>query len=214
MATERRDWIAWHRAYDDPASPLSRRLEVVREALRRALDEQPAGPIRVVSMCAGEGRDVIPVVAAHPRRADVRARLVEFDPRNAEVARASAGDAGLDAVEVVTGDAACLDAYAGAVPAEIVLACGVFGNITPQDIRRTIAHIPCLCARGATVIWTRGVAADRDIVGDVRRWFAESGFEEVSFTAPSDAHHRVGVHRLVADPRPLERGVSMFTFFR
>jgi hypothetical protein len=33
------------------------------------------------------GRDVIGVLAGHPRRDDVRARLVELDERNVAVAR-------------------------------------------------------------------------------------------------------------------------------
>jgi hypothetical protein len=38
-----------------------------------------------------------------PRRADVAARLVELDPRNAGLARAAAERAALPGVEVVTG---------------------------------------------------------------------------------------------------------------
>lgn len=32
-----KDWVAWHRAYDDPSSSLSRRLELVRGHLSRAI---------------------------------------------------------------------------------------------------------------------------------------------------------------------------------
>jgi hypothetical protein len=33
----------------------------------------------VISLCAGQGRDLLGVLADHPRREDVRARLVELD---------------------------------------------------------------------------------------------------------------------------------------
>ncbi|SEH03324.1 hypothetical protein SAMN05444920_13542 [Nonomuraea solani] len=69
-----RDWVAWHDHYDVPGSALERRLAVVRRWVGAALDE---GASRVVSLCAGQGRDLLPVLAAHPRRAQVRARLVE-----------------------------------------------------------------------------------------------------------------------------------------
>ena len=72
-----------------------------------------------------QGRDLIEVLAAHPRRDDVRARLVELDARNAAFARGAAGAAGLGQVEVVTGDAALTDHYRDVVPAELVLVCGV-----------------------------------------------------------------------------------------
>jgi hypothetical protein len=75
------DWARWHDRYDED-SPLARRLVVVQERIRELLDRAPAGPIRVVSICAGQGRDLLPVIASHARRDDVRARLVELDPRN------------------------------------------------------------------------------------------------------------------------------------
>jgi DNA replication and repair protein RecF len=40
-------------------------------------------------------RDLIGVLASHPRRGDVRARLVEIDPRNVAFAEAGARQAGL-----------------------------------------------------------------------------------------------------------------------
>jgi hypothetical protein len=40
-----RDWVAWHRDYDDPGSVLSRRGEVVQAHLRAELERAPAGGI-------------------------------------------------------------------------------------------------------------------------------------------------------------------------
>ncbi len=211
MPDEQQDWVEWHRRYDDPASRLSRRLVVVQEYLRRAIDERP-GPLRIVSMCAGEGRDVLGVLAEHPRRDEIVARLVELEPRNAAVAREAAQAAGLSQVEVIEADAGVTDSYDGAVPAEIILACGVFGNITDSDIRTTVEHISGMCAPGAAVLWTR--AHERDIVERTRAWFGENGFEEVAFADPADATFRVGMNRLVGAPMRLETGVRLFTFFR
>ena len=63
-----RDWLAWHRDYDEPGSLLSRRLELVQGHLHAELEHAPAGGIRLISLCAGQGRDVIGVLAGHPRR--------------------------------------------------------------------------------------------------------------------------------------------------
>src|SRR5450631_4867626 len=102
-----RDWRAWHDDYDVPGSSLARRLAAVQGRIREALDQAPPGPLRAVSMCAGQGRDLIGVLASHPRGREVTARLVELDPHNAAAARAAAAAAsGLSAVEVVTADAA------------------------------------------------------------------------------------------------------------
>jgi hypothetical protein len=202
-----RDWHGWHEAYDDPASSLARRLAIVQDGIRAALDRCPPGPVRAVSVCAGQGRDLLGVLADHPRGTDVRARLVELDPRNVAVARAALPPG----VEVVEGDAAVSDAYLGAVPADLVLLCGVFGNVSDGDVERTVRFAPQLCAPGATVIWTRHRRAP-DLTPSVRRWFGEAGFEEVSFDAPPESAAAVGVTRYVGTPVELRLRERFFTF--
>jgi len=82
-----KDWVAWHAAYDDPSSPFSARLRRERSHLSDAIDQAPAGRIRLVSLCAGQGLDVIGVLPLHRRRDDVHAVLVEADARNVGLAR-------------------------------------------------------------------------------------------------------------------------------
>ncbi len=194
------DWVQWHQAYDRPNSSLARRLHVVQDCLRRALTEVDSGPPgtrRLISMCAGDGRDVLPVLATHDTARRVRALLVELDPRLAERARTSAAHFNLDHVEVRTAAAGATDAYTRMVPAHVVLACGVFGNITTDHVTNTIATLPSLLTEGGIVIWTRGRGFDgTDPSLDIRTWLAGHGFTELSFTAPTDASFRVGMHRL------------------
>ncbi|MBO1330178.1 methyltransferase [Streptomyces sp. VRA16 Mangrove soil] len=205
------DWHAWHTAYDDPGSRLARRLAAVRERIRVALDTCPPGPVRAVSICAGQGVDLLGVLPDHPRRGDVTARLVELDPRNAEAARETAAAADLKGVEVVTGDASLPGRYTGATPAELVLACGVFGNITEADIARTLDHCTHLVAPGGTLIWTRG-RDEPDVFPTVCRWLGERGFEEL-WLSPPEADFGVGAHRFAGQPVPLEDPEApMFTF--
>ncbi|MEU4436901.1 MULTISPECIES: methyltransferase [Micromonospora] len=205
-----KDWYAWHRDYDQPESALARRLAEVRQRVADALDAARPGPLRALSLCAGQGRDLIPVLAAHPRGADVTARLVELDPRNADLARRAAADAGLTGVQVVTGDAALTDGYADLAPADLVLVCGIFGNITDDDIRATVRHCASLCAIGGMVLWTRH-RREPDLVPVICEWFAEEGFEPVAVGSPADGVG-VGAHRFTGTPRPLVPGARMFTF--
>jgi hypothetical protein len=204
-----KDWHAWHDQYDDPGSALAQRLAVVQRQIRHALDSCPPGPVRIVSICAGQARDLLGVLATHPRRKDVTARLVELDPRNAMAARDGAAS-GLSGIEVVVGDAALTDHYAGMVPAELVLACGVFGNITDADIERTIGYLPALCKWDGTVLWTRHRRSP-DLVPLLCRWFAQRGFE-LEFVTEPGTDFGVGAHRFTGSPRPLEMGHRMFTF--
>ncbi len=106
------------------------------------------------------------------------------------------------------------DSYLGAVPADLAMMCGVFGNITDDDLRGTVAALPSLCAPEATVIWTRGRFSEGDLTGAIRGWFARAGFEEIAFDCPEDATYRVGVHRLTSEPRPLRTGNTFFRFTR
>src|ERR671933_381909 len=121
-----RDWVGWHEGYDVPESSLARRLVVVRRYLREALASRAAPP-RLISICAGDGRDVLPVLASHDGGREVRAVLVELSPELVARARATAAGFDLPAVEVRTADAGATATYAGLEPADILLACGVFG---------------------------------------------------------------------------------------
>ena len=115
------------------------------------------------------------------------------------------------AIEVVTGDASRTSSYVGAVPAEIVLACGIFGNVTDDDIRNTVTHLPELCAPGATVIWTRGTFAP-DLTPTIRVWFMEAGFSELDFVAIPHTWVGVGANLLTSTPRTLNPDRQLFTF--
>jgi SAM-dependent methyltransferase len=213
---DNKDWVRWHDQYDDPQSSLSQRLEFVRAHVAGALDDAPPGPVSVVSLCAGQGRDVIGVLPDHPRRADVTAVLVELDPVNAGLARECAAEAGLTNVEVREADAALVPNYADALPADVLLLCGIFGNVPADDIRRTAAAAAGMCRPGGTVIWTRH-RREPDLTTQVRAWFADAGFDEVAFEKMSTTTLTgvgVGRRRGLSPPRPALPGDDepLFTF--
>ena len=123
----RRCWLqtsrAWHcdyearlNRYDDPNSPLSRRLAQVQAWLRSELDER-GGNVSGVSACAGDGRETIDVLAARDDTDRVCAVLLESHPGVADHARARAARSHLNGVTVRTCDAADTTNYVDAVPA-------------------------------------------------------------------------------------------------
>ena len=114
------------------------------------------------------------------------------------------------------GDAADTSAYVDAVPADIVLLVGIFGNISETDISKTIATAPQFCAPGATVLWSRGRDGSRDDINDrIRAEFAEVGFSELTY-AESDpvSGAALGTVRYDGAPVPLDPGQHLFTFWR
>lgn len=213
MTRETTDWLEWHSPYHEQDSPLRRRLAVVQAQLKKALPAELDRPLQIVSLCAGQGRDVLEVLAAYPHAQRIRARLVELDERNVAAARKLANEASLSQVEIVQGDAARLSAYVGAVPADIVLVCGVFGNISDGDIFHTIDVLPQLCQQGATVLWTRHRRAP-DLTPAIRAYFEAHLFGEVDFVAPEEALFSVGVNCYTGEPQPLQLEEQLFTFLK
>jgi hypothetical protein len=201
------DWATWHEEYD--ASPaLMARLAAVRGRISHCLDLCPPGSIRIISVCAGEGRDLIGALESHPRATDVVARLVEVDPRLVERGRASGEAAGLsERLEFVVGDATLPASYRDFGPAHLVLACGVFGNIRAHDTARLVGSLAWLCARGGFVVWTRGLARGGAAhAARIRTLFKERAFEEVhAGTTPGNVFTIVTNRHLVdvdAPPDP------------
>lgn len=200
------DWVAWHARYDQGDSPHAKRLEVVRAYIDLALRRCQPGPIRVISMCAGDGRDILGTLRAHPRASDVSGLLVEAHPELAERARASAPVG----IRAWRGDAGKAASYADTTPADLLLCCGVFGNISDDDIRNTIASWPMLCGPGGRVIWTRH-GREPDIRSSIREWVSEFGFEEEAYDGPVGGFG-VGLARMTAPPEVLNLSARFFDF--
>jgi Putative methyltransferase len=209
-------WVRWHAPYEDPASNLSLRLHTVQSMIREVLDARPnPETFRVVSLCAGQGRDVIDVLATHPKREGVSALLVELHPALVSFAREQAAAAGVARqVRIQQGDAAQSRWYADDVPADLLLVCGVFGNISAADISRTIQALPGWCTRGAHLIWTRH-RRPPDATPGIRAECVAAGFTELAFVAPEDTVMTVGHYRLDTDPSdapPFDPDQTLFDF--
>ncbi|MBA3528405.1 MAG: SAM-dependent methyltransferase [Propionibacteriaceae bacterium] len=208
-----RDYQQWHQAYDDPESGLSWRLATVQGYLRQALDRN-LGPMSILSACSGDGRDVIGVLTERDDADRFTVTLIELHPLIAQQASDSAAAAGLRHLEVRTADAGSTDAYLGAVPADLVLLIGIFGNISDGDLRRTIDAAPQLCLPGATLLWSRGRDRD-DRNDDVRARFAEAGFTELDYaTRDTGSRPALGAMRYDGKPQDLATGRQLFTFLR
>jgi hypothetical protein len=211
VVTEAKDWHDWHSPYADGASALSRRLRLIQRHIDGWLDDRQESSLRVVSVCAGQGNDLVGVLARRPDAGRVRAELIEMDERNVAAAREGIAATGLAGITVTCADAGDFGAYRDAVPADLVLLAGVLGNISDEDVQATINALPRLCAPGATVIWTR-TRRPPDLTPAVRAWFAGAGFTELAFHAPPEALFSVGVHRLHEPPKSPPTIGRIFSF--
>ncbi|MEO3771619.1 class I SAM-dependent methyltransferase [Micromonospora sp. B9E7] len=209
--TAQTHWQAWHEPYADENSSLSRRLRLVQQHIASWLEQRSDERLTAVSVCAGQGHDLIGVLASRPDARRVHGTLLEYDAGNVAAAQAAADQAGLSNIVIRQADAGQLSSYAGTVPADLVLMVGVFGNISDADVERTVAALPQICAGGATVIWTRA-RRDPDLTPAVREWFRDAGFVEQAFHAPDGVRFSVGVHRFESRPQPLDPAGILFTF--
>ena len=144
-----KDWLVWHDAYDDPTSSLSRRLRVVEQRLEHVLADAPTARSPLPSLCAGDGCDVISVLADRADTPPTRAVLVEKDETLVHRARLAAADVGLDAVEVRCGGAGDLRVFADVLPAAVLLLCGIFGNIDHAAVKDVVDVVPSPLAPAA-----------------------------------------------------------------
>ena len=182
-----------------------------RRARRGAAARQ--GPIRVVSLCAGQGRDVIDVVATHPRGRSVSALLVELDPAPRRLRPRPCGGgrgrrAGPRSSRATPRSAALVRGRRARRPGP-----GVRGLRQHQCGRHHAHHrgAPGVLPAGVQVIWTRH-RRPPDATPAIRADFAAAGFTEVAFEAPDGYVLSVGRHRLDGPPAHLRPGAKLFDF--
>ena len=108
-------------------------------------------------------------------------------------------------MDVRTADAGSLHSFRDRMMGDVLMLCGIFGNISDADVEHCVDAARALVQPGGTVIWTRGSRVGSgdpsEETGDAAEWvrglFVAAGFEEIAYVAPADASYRVGVCRAV-----------------
>ena len=208
-----KDWYEWHDLYDTEPK-LQQRLEIVQGYIAYSLNASPDGAIRIVSVCAGDGRDLLGTLKNNPRAKDISAQLVEINSNLVERGRASIESLGLaKQIEFINGDATLATNYVGAVPADIVIVCGVFGNLADEaELNRLLDNLSFLSKPGAFVIWTRGHSNGIIYSDNVRKILSTSGFEEVNFKLTATGDMGVGLHRYLGENLAAPKEQKLFVF--
>jgi hypothetical protein len=205
-----RDWVEWHRSYADPASELSQRLVVVTAAIEDALSAAPPGPITVLSLCAGEARDLVGAATGHPRASDVRGCAVELNPGLAAIAAQQLQGAGTQ-VEVRCADAGRPIHWDDVLPVDLLLVAGIFGNLSDADVERTVLATASMLRPGGIAVWTRH-RRDPDLTPNIRDWFDAAGCSPVGFTSGGPGSFAVGVERMGQAPVAVALPEQLFRF--
>lgn len=206
------DWSDWHDEYQNEDSELNARKRAVQAQVVAVVEQCPPGPVMIVSICGGQGREVIGALENHERRADIRGRLVELDARNAAFARAWAQKVQLGNLDVLAGDASLTDSYQGLAPVDLVVISGVFGHVNDADRMRLIGFLQQVCRKGSCVVWTFISWGDGKIE-QLRGHFRDNMFEEESFeTLSGNYAFTIARSRYVGEPAPFVPHAKFFSF--
>jgi amino acid adenylation domain-containing protein len=208
------DWDQWHRQYQVVPS-LQARLRIVREQIVATLDDCPPGRIRIVSVCAGDGRDLIAALQDHSRRKEVAATLVDNHPESIARGKATAEQAGLGRqLRFLEADATLASNYAGTVPADLVILSGFLGHLRHHDAAHLIESLPMLCRTGGWAIWSRHllIHEGREQVPAIRELLRRTAFTEVHFETTAPDGFAVGRARFTGPARPLAGARVLFEF--
>lgn len=188
---------------------------MIRSQIAEALQECPEGPLKVISLCSGDGRDLLDVLPGHPRRADASCFLIDRNPEAIADAKETVRTCGLEnQVTCFCGDAALLEHCADFVPADLIIVSGVFAHLTLLDAGKLIAALPMLCRPGAFVLWNR-----RELRGrfnpeslELHEYFRRHGFVTVDQVSSGEEGFLLIRERYNGEPKPWAPGPSLFTF--
>ena len=207
-------WNSWpDEAYRQ--NRYHQRLLTVQAHLTECLDVVAHGPVQILSICAGDGRDVVNVVGSHPRRTDVSASLVELDGHSVAAGISQAAQAGLSsAIHFLNADATVFQTYASLPPADIVLLCGVWGHVPADERLPLVRGVASLCKPGGKVIWTRGVSQGLIRFDEIRSVFARAAWEMVRVSITSDKKWAVATCRYCGLSSELPATGRLFHFRR
>ena len=208
-----RDWLQWHKEYETWPE-LQKRLHLVQSHISGCLTSLPPGPINVINVCAGDGRDLCGVLSVHERARDVTARLVEINPELTQRGTAAIDAARLgNVMSYLLADATQFGTYVSMAPADLIVMAGVFGNVRPTELAHLVDGLPCLCRPDAFVVWTRhgtiyGVATLRNM----RERLSQTGFVGVVEDVTSETGFVIGTHRFRGTTRDLPKDQAWFQF--
>ena len=205
-------WSGWpEKAYQREG--YQQRLTAVQEHLCECLDEAAPGPIRILSICAGDGRDVIGAVRSHRRRKDVAAWLVELNSQSVELGKGYSVNAGLErSLKFINDDATTYATYKGIGPADIVLICGVWGHVPVNEKSMLVRAVSTLCKPGGAVIWTRGTSKGIARVREIEALFAGNWWDKGRVTYTPDAAWAVATYRYRGPAQELPADGQIFHF--
>lgn len=208
-------WQSWHENYRN-SLPLRARLEEVSQQVTDAINAIESPRVHVLSLCSGDGRDLLKVLLSGNTNKAVDATLIELDPILVEQGREAFAEHGFsDFVQFRCADATLFSSYQDLPKAELVMVCGVFGNVRANHVERLIFSLKGFCSPGARVVWTRSLNEFDDgeaAAQRIRCCFKDTGFREAAFKRTPEGTFAVGSLIYEGEQERLPSTGQMFEF--
>jgi hypothetical protein len=148
------------------------------------------GP-RIAQICAGATPAPAIAMSSPPSAANeprVHGTLLEYDAGNVAVAQAAADQAGLSNLVIKLADASRPASYVDAVPADLVLMVGVFGNVSDGAVKQSPSLSQTLQRRGQLAAARQGASTDHRRMSrqraDQRREPREHSYDRAALDGP------------------------------
>jgi hypothetical protein len=196
----------WHDNYEDKTSTPYKRTLIVKKLIVDYLINK--NNITILSICAGQGRDVLTSL-----NADTYAYLIDIDKKCIDYAQSYVNNNNIHNVSIIKADASLISTYVdNNIPkADLILICGVFGHLSLEDISITAQSLKQLIKTGGSVIWTRH-KFDNDITKEVREAFELAGYKEETFISPKEEPFSIGMHKLIENAIEPIYDLKMFDY--
>lgn len=209
------DWNQWLDRYETN-QPLRERLTFVVSHIAKAILDCHEDPVPVLSVCAGDGRDLVVALSSMESKRMVRADLIESNPDVVSKGRNLVAEHGLSqSVKFRCADATKRRTYQYLTPAKVVIVSGVFGNLRDIDAARLIRLLHSLCQPDSLVIWTRNLVEFDDggsATDKIREILRASDYEETRFERTQSGVFAIATHRYRGQTKPLPTDEILFDF--
>jgi non-ribosomal peptide synthetase component F/acyl carrier protein len=207
-------WSNWHKNYE--VSPrLKARLQLVQGQIDGVLIAAPPGPIRILSICAGDGRDLLGLRPDHSRRPDIVAYLVDNDSPSLERGRREAAQIQFPGqLHFLEADATQNRSYQDLGHFDLVLISGLLGHLRPEGVTSLLTGLPMLCRHNGWVLWNRHLVLNQGSrqVPTIRQCLAETGFSEIHFQMTDPQGFAVSLAQFRGTSQPLPPEGTLFEF--
>jgi amino acid adenylation domain-containing protein len=208
------DWNIWHAEYETSPA-LQARLNLVRAQIAEAVSQCPSGPIKIINMCSGDGRDLMLALHEHPRRNDAIAILIDNNLEIVTRGRQMAAEAHLgQQLTFIHGDASLARSYEHAGQADVLVLSGFLGHLRHDDALNFVRQLPMFCKNGGSVVWSRHLLLHdgTEQVARIRGEFRRTGFEESHFSQTAEDGFAIGRSRFTGVAAPFDAQQKLFDF--